>query len=130
MCESCLNNSFNLVIEYLLISTGPIPIRHQRAPGWFQSRNRVSSNFNQSDASQFRVIDICFNLVIEYLLISTTYGKKWNAFTVGFQSRNRVSSNFNCISKSHHESRDLFQSRNRVSSNFNSTNPYPASSGI
>ena len=64
--------SFNLVIEYLLISA----LKHSRerqAIGKFQSRNRVSSNFNltatRSSGSYWR----SFNLVIEYLLISTEH---------------------------------------------------------
>ena len=37
----------------------------------FQSRNRVSSNFNPLPMGQTSILDDCFNLVIEYLLIST-----------------------------------------------------------
>ena len=37
----------------------------------FQSRNRVSSNFNPAGLVSINSCIICFNLVIEYLLIST-----------------------------------------------------------
>ena len=87
---------FNLVIEYLLIST--------TTPG-----NNAPDGWT-----------LCFNLVIEYLLISTTPLASASTPSTTFQSRNRVSSNFNILVQgSMKRMKILFQSRNRVSSNFN-----------
>ena len=63
----------------------------------FQSRNRVSSNFNEIVFAGFREDQVLF------------------------QSRNRVSSNFNgnWMPVLRPTLNALFQSRNRVSSNFN-----------
>ena len=68
--ETLLRLCFNLVIEYLLISTAVSS--SYRAPHlMFQSRNRVSSNFNSVGSSVSTLLSTSFNLVIEYLLIST-----------------------------------------------------------
>ena len=90
-------------------------------PESFQSRNRVSSNFNDTAAETQEFLQLCFNLVIEYLLISThTCNHPLRIHNRKFQSRNRVSSNFNCGASVFTEgSPPAFQSRNRVSSNFN-----------
>ena len=90
----------------------------------FQSRNRVSSNFNYAEDAEglansqsFNLVieyllissyelgyeyhdqPTCFNLVIEYLLISTAGLALLLAAFNRFQSRNRVSSNFNKVVK-------------------------------
>ena len=89
-------SSFNLVIEYLLISTVPA--------------------LSASTEATLR-----FNLVIEYLLISTFQVSTQHARLISdtFQSRNRVSSNFNRNRDPKRRKYRMFQSRNRVSSNFN-----------
>ena len=64
---------FNLVIEYLLISTrAEDAATNAPLTQMFQSRNRESSNFNP-DITQFggTYTQASFNLVIENLLIST-----------------------------------------------------------
>ena len=61
----------------------------------FQSRNRVSSNFNPISAICYGSQRFSFNLVIEYLLISTATVHTYLCLSRSFQSRNRVSSNFN-----------------------------------
>ena len=67
--ESHVVLCFNLVIEYLLISiAGTYQINTHIV--LFQSRNRVSSNFNIPQGGRGHSYQSCFNLVIEYLLIS------------------------------------------------------------
>ena len=63
--------SFNLVIEYLLISTIGQLCQTNTPNKTFQSRNRVSSNFNSTSHIRATQAQYGFNLVIEYLLIST-----------------------------------------------------------
>ena len=90
------HNSFNLVIENLLISTFGYNFGSVESDQ-FQSRNRESSNFNFRGIGQHTPSDRNrFNLVIENLLISTREKETERCFlTYSFQSRNRESSNFN-----------------------------------
>ena len=87
--------SFNLVIENLLIST--------KVP-----------------TTRGCVIPISFNLVIENLLISTHQTLRLNLiYHYQFQSRNRESSYFNQDTSTGWQDYCRFQSRNRESSYFN-----------
>ena len=86
---------FNLVIEYLLISTFQFDGFDRRYPSGFNLviEYLLISTSDYPSIAGWQVI--CFNLVIEYLLISTKLRSQRTDAIVLFQSRNRVSSNFN-----------------------------------
>ena len=95
----CRLACFNLVIEYLLISTPPFRASYLSVR--IECFNLVIeylliSTYRQDCLKSLGIQ--CFNLVIEYLLISTSrWGGFWYCRSSLFQSRNRVSSNFNRI---------------------------------
>ena len=77
---------FNLVIEYLILSSepqvGPLAVGHK-----FQSRNRVSYPFKDAETSRQAQAWASFNLVIEYLILSRTsllrlVGSCWTCFNL------------------------------------------------
>ena len=107
--------SFNLVIEYLLISTRASHRPRLLPRPSFQSRNRVSSNFNSESDILTTEEQAGFNLVIEYLLISTLQANPKPArHCIQFQSRNRVSSNFNVVIRRFLAHSDQYQRFNLV----------------